>query len=177
MSAWFPTRLDCEKIIRPKPPYSKDRYLLLSFFVIVARPLVTLTLLVLCCGCLSNGHRRVASVLLPCDANCVFNDYHPRREENEGYVFTGICLSNSGEGGDTKCIMGLVTWSGGRWPGPGGMAPPAKGQRSTTSPCPGSKVNHLQCLNPWMSGNYLIWATSFLHENTCSTSILYRDRW
>ena len=33
--------------------------------------------------------------------------YHPRSEAREGYVFIGICLFNSGEGGgDTRCIMG-----------------------------------------------------------------------
>ena len=53
--------------------------------------------------------------------------YRPRSEASEGYVFTGICLSNSGGGGQHQRLT---------------TSPSVQGQRSTTLPlCPGSEVN------------------------------------
>ena len=87
----------------------------------------------------------MSQLMLPGISYC----YRPRSVASEGYVFTGICLSNEGGGGDTtKCIMyrshgqvggGPVQKGGGHPPRMGqviDLPPPLKWDRPLTSAPP-----------------------------------------
>ena len=75
--------------------------------------------------------------------------YRSRSEASEGYVFTGICLSNSG-GGWSEVTHLPSPCSGQK----SSTYPPRTGQRSSTSPPDRSEVKHYHLYGQWAGGTH-----------------------